>query len=110
LEGLKPSKRYTTALSPKQLGKKKTFQRAQNLIFDFFLQKKNQKSNFALSAPLFSARYFPNYLGRKAIVILHSLKKGKTISLVCTASEFDDSDLFGFCGSRRDESQCSSKN
>jgi hypothetical protein len=30
---------------------KKTFQREQNLIFDFFLQKKNQKSNFALSTP-----------------------------------------------------------
>jgi hypothetical protein len=49
-----------SALSPKQLGKKKTFQREINLIFDFFLQKKNQKSNLSLSAPLFLAKYFPN--------------------------------------------------
>jgi hypothetical protein len=56
-----------SALSPKQLGKKKTFQRELNLIFDFFLQKKNQKSNLALSAPLFWAKYFPNCLGLKAL-------------------------------------------
>jgi hypothetical protein len=50
-------------------GKKKTFQREKNLIFDFFLQKKNQKSNFSLSAPLFGAKYFPNYIGLYALVL-----------------------------------------
>jgi hypothetical protein len=49
-----------SALRPIQLGKKKTFQRELNLIFDFFLQKKNQKSNLALSAPLFRAKHLPN--------------------------------------------------
>jgi hypothetical protein len=45
------------------------------LIFDFFLQKKNQKSNLSLSAPLFGAKYFPNCLGLKALVGYHISKK-----------------------------------
>jgi hypothetical protein len=46
---------------------KKTLQREKKLIFDFFLQKKNQKSTFSLSTPFFWAKHFPNDYGLIAL-------------------------------------------
>ncbi|MEY4937173.1 MAG: hypothetical protein RIS64_3532 [Bacteroidota bacterium] len=63
-----------SALSPKQLGKKKTFQRELNLIFDFFCKKKS-KIKFSSLCPLCWAKYFPNCLGLKAIASLFMLKR-----------------------------------
>jgi hypothetical protein len=48
-----------SALSPIQLGKKKTFQRAQNLIFDFFFAKKKSKIKFCSLYPPFWGEIFP---------------------------------------------------
>jgi hypothetical protein len=53
-----------SALSPKQLGKKKTFQREKNLIFDFFLQKKIKNQIYRSLEGLF---FFSNCLGLKAL-------------------------------------------